>query len=141
LPDFGIALARRYDDPMATQTRQEVEVTAEPMAVRRTLMRIETRSVLKFSVLFSVTCSLVLLLAGGILYLILVRTGFVVSLQTIINNAGFPRFRLRARAVFEILAVLTLAGAIAWTAVIVLAAVLFNLVADAAGGIDITLKE
>ena len=37
--------------------------------------------------------------------------------------------------------VLTLAGAIAWTAVMVLAAVLFNLVADAAGGIDITLKE
>jgi hypothetical protein len=126
---------------MATQTRQEVEVTAEPMAVRRTLMRIETRSVLKFSVLFSVTCGLVLLLAGGILYLILARTGFVTSLQTIINNAGFPRFRLRARAVFEILAVLTLAGAIAWTTVIVLAAVLFNLVADAAGGIDITLKE
>ena len=141
MPDFGITLARRYDDRMATDTTQEVGVTPEPMAVRRTLMRIETRSVLKFSVLFSITCGLMLLLAAGILYLILAKTGFVVSLQTTVNNAGFPRFRLRARAVFEILAVLTLAGAIAWTAVMVLAAVLFNLVADAAGGIDITLKE
>ena len=141
MPDFGITLARRYDDRMATDTTQEVGVTPEPMAVRRTLMRIETRSVLKFSVLFSVTCGLMLLLAAGVLYLVLAKTGFVASLQTTVNNAGFPRFRLRARAVFEILAVLTLAGAIAWTAVMVLAAVLFNLVADAAGGIDITLKE
>jgi hypothetical protein len=92
-------------------------------------------------VLFSITAGLVLLLAAGVLYLILVRTGFVESLQTTINNAGFPRFRLRARTVFEILAVLTLAGAVAWTAISVLAAFLFNLVADAAGGIDITLKE
>ena len=141
MPDFGITLARRYDDRMATDTTQEVGVTPEPMAVRRTLMRIETRSVLKFSVLFSITCGLILLLAAGVLYLVLAKTGLVASLQTTVNNAGFPRFRLRARAVFEILAVLTLAGAIAWTAVMVLAAVLFNLVADAAGGIDITLKE
>jgi len=126
---------------MATETTQEVEVTADPLAVRRTLLRVETRSVLKFSVLFSITSGLVLLLAGGILYLILVRTGFVTGLQSTINNAGFPRFRLRARTVFEILAVLTLAGAVAWTAIMVLATFLFNLVADAAGGIDITLKE
>ena len=126
---------------MATQTTQEVEVTGDPLSVRRTLLRVETRSVLKFSVLFSITSGLVLLLAGGILYLILVRTGFVTGLQSTINNAGFPRFRLRARTVFEILVVLTLAGAIAWTAIMVLAAFLFNLVADAAGGIDITLKE
>lgn len=126
---------------MATETTQEVEVTAEPLAVRRTLLRVETRSVLKFSVLFSITSALVLLLAAGVLYLIMVKTGFLTGLQTTINNAGFPRFRLRARTVFEILAVLTLAGAVAWTAVAVLAAFLFNLVADAAGGIDITLKE
>jgi hypothetical protein len=126
---------------MATETAQDVEVTADPAAVRRTLMRVETGSVLKFSVLFSLTCGLVLLLAGGVLYLILAKTGFVGTLESTINNAGFPRFRLRARTVFEILAVLTLAGAIAWTAILVLAAFLFNLVADAAGGIDITLKE
>jgi hypothetical protein len=126
---------------MATETTQEVEVTADPLVVRRTLLRVETRSVLKFSVLFSITAGLVLLLAAGVLYLILVRTGFVTGLQTTINNAGFPHFRLRARTVFEILAVLTLAGAVAWTAISVLAAFLFNLVADAAGGIDITLKE
>jgi hypothetical protein len=126
---------------MATETAQDVEVTADPPAVRRTLMRVETGSVLKFSVLFSLTCGLVLLLAGGVLYLILAKTGFVGTLESTINNAGFPRFRLRARTVFEILAVLTLAGAIAWTAILVLAAFLFNLVADAAGGIDITLKE
>jgi len=43
--------------------------------------------------------------------------------------------------VFEILAVLTLVGAVAWTVVSVLAAVIFNLVAEAVGGIEVTLKE
>src|SRR5215467_8898557 len=127
---------------MATKTtHQEMAGPVPPLAVRRTLLRIETRSALKFSILFSITCGLVLLLAASVLYLILGRTGFIGSLQTTINNAGFPRFRLRARSVFEILAVLTVAGAIAWSGVMVLAAFLFNLVADATGGIDITLKE
>jgi hypothetical protein len=73
---------------MATETTQEVEVTADPLAVRRTLLRVETRSVLKFSVLFSITAGLVLLLAAGVLYLILVRTGFVTGLQTTITTSG-----------------------------------------------------
>jgi hypothetical protein len=126
---------------MATEISQDVEVTANPMAVRRTLKRIDPGSVLRFSVLFSLTSGLVLLLAGGVLYLILARAGFIESVQTTINNAGFPRFRLRAGTVFEILAVLTLVGAIAWTAVTVLAAFIFNLVADAVGGIEVSLKE
>jgi hypothetical protein len=126
---------------VATEISQDVNVKVDPRAVRRTLKRIETRSVLRFCTLFSLTCSLVLLLAGGILYFFLSTTGFVSSLQSTINNAGFPRFRLRAGTVFEILAVLTVAGAIAWTAVTVLAAFIFNLVADASGGIEITLKE
>lgn len=126
---------------MATEISQDVEVTMDPRAVRRTLKRIETRSVLRFSVLFSLTAALVLLLAGGILYFFLSTMGFVSSLQSTINNAGFPRFRLRAGTVFEILAVLTVAGAIAWTAVTVLAAFIFNLVADASGGIEVTVRE
>lgn len=113
----------------------------DPRAVRRTLKRIETRSVFRFAILFSLTSGLVLLLAGGVLYFFLSATGFVSSLQSTINNAGFPRFRLRAGTVFEVLAVLTAAGAIAWTAVTVLAALIFNLVADASGGIEVTVRE
>ncbi|HYR64329.1 MAG TPA: DUF3566 domain-containing protein [Actinomycetota bacterium] len=126
---------------MAVETRQGVDVAGEPVGVRRTLRRIQPGSVLKFCALFSLTFALVVLLAGGILYFILSATGFVGSVQSTIQNAGYPRFRLEIGRVFEILAALTLVGAVAWTVVSVLAAVIFNLVAEAVGGIEVTLKE
>lgn len=108
---------------------------------RRTLERIEPRSVLKFSLLFCITVSLVLLLAGGVIYFVSARIGVIASVQDFIQSAGFPRFRLRAGTVFEVLAVLSLIGAVAWTAVSVLAAMIFNLVAETVGGIEITLRD
>jgi len=56
-------------------------------------------------------------------------------------SSDLPRFRLRAVSVLQILSVLVLVGAVAWTAVSVLAAFVFNLVSDAVGGIEVTLKD
>ncbi len=44
-------------------------------------------------------------------------------------------------SVLQILSVLILVGAVAWTAVSVLAAFVFNLVSDAVGGIEVMLKD
>src|SRR5579859_7050163 len=117
---------------MALQTGQDNEVTAEEVVgTRRVLRRINLRSVLRFSVVFSITWGLVMLLAGGVVYFILLRLGLVQSLQSTIQRSGFPRFRLRATSVLQILSFLILVGAVAWTAVSVLAAFIFNLVSDA----------
>ena len=126
---------------MALQTGQDNEVTTEVVGTRRVLRRINLRSVLRFSVVFSITWGLVLLLAGGVVYFILLRLGLVQSLQSTIQRSGFPRFRLRAVSVLQILSVLILVGAVAWTAVSVLAAFVFNLVSDAVGGIEVMLKD
>lgn len=126
---------------MALQTGQDNEVTTEVVDTRRVLRRINLRSVLRFSVVFSITWGLVLLLAGGVVYFILLRLGLVQSLQSTIQRSGFPRFRLRAMSVLQILSVLVLVGAVAWTAVSVLGAFVFNLVSDAVGGIEVTLKD
>ena len=127
---------------MALQTGQDNEVTAEEVVgTRRVLRRINLRSVLRFSVVFSITWGLVMLLAGGVVYFILLRLGLVQSLQSTIQRSGFPRFRLRATSVLQILSVLIMVGAVAWTAVSVLAAFIFNLVSDAVGGIEVMLKD
>jgi len=127
---------------MALQTGQDNEVTtAELVGTRRVLRRINLRSVLRFSVVFSITWGLVMLLAGGVVYFVLLRLGLVQSLQSTMQSSGFPRFRLRASSVLEVWSVLILVGAVAWTAVSVLAAFIFNLVSDAVGGIEVTLKD
>jgi hypothetical protein len=126
---------------MALQTGQDNEVTTQVVGTRRVLRRIHLRSVLRFSVVFSITWGLVMLLAGGVVYFVLLRLGLVQSLQATIQRSGFPRFRLRAVSVLQILSVLVLVGAVAWTAVSVLAAFIFNLVSDAVGGIEVTLKD
>ena len=56
------------------------------------------------------------------------------------RSDGGEDFRVSVETLFPVF-LCTAALAVAWTAVMVLAAFLFNLVADAAGGIDITLKE
>ena len=126
---------------MALQTGHDDDVATEVVGTRRVLRRINLRSVLRFSVVFSITWGLVLLVAGGVVYFILLRLGLVQSLQSTIQRSGFPRFRLRAVSVLQILSVLILVGAVAWTAVSVLAAFIFNLVSDAVGGIEVVLKD
>ena len=117
-----------------------MHVAADAAGFRR-LQRIEPGSVFKFSALFSLTFGLVLLLAGGIVFLVLKVTGFVDSVQSTIQNVGFTHFRLQSLRLFEILAAVVLVGAVAWTALSVLAAVVFNLVDEAVGGIKLTMKD
>ena len=96
---------------------------------------------LRFSILFSVTTALVILLAGGVLYFIGSSTGAVKSVETYIQHAGYPHFRVQTGRVFEALLVVVVAGAVGWTAVTVLAAFVFNLVSEASGGIKVTVRE
>lgn len=112
-----------------------------PGTVRRTVQRIELRSVLRFSILFSVTTALVILLAGGVLYVIGSSTGAVKAVENYFQHAGYPRFRVRTGRVFEALVVIVVVGSVAWTAVTMLAAFVFNLVSEASGGINVTVRE
>src|SRR5256885_5013123 len=80
--------------------------------VRRAVKRIEPWSVLKFSLLFSITVALVLLLAGVVLYFVAARAGMVDRLQIFIQNSGWPHFRVQPARVFEVLVAVTVARAI-----------------------------
>jgi hypothetical protein len=126
---------------VAVETSRDTVAAPGGEGVRRTVKRIELGSVVKFSVLFSATVGLIVLLAGGVLYFIASVTGFVGQVETFFNHAGYPDFRVHSSTVFGALLVFTVVGAVAWVALATLATWIFNLVAAASGGIEVTFRE
>ena len=126
---------------MAAPAGDELAGVPGAGGVRLAVKRIEPRSVLKFSLLFSITVALVLLLAGVVVYIVASKAGIVGRLQTFVQNSGWPHFRVQPARVFEILVAVTIAGAIGWVVISMLAIVVFNLVSEAVGGIEVTFRE
>lgn len=111
-------------------------------SVRRVVRRVEPMSVLKVSVVFYACVFVVLLVAGVVLWLVASAAGVVGNVETFIGDLfALDEFHFEAfqilRAAFAGGAVLVLLG----TALNVLAATLFNLIADLVGGIEMTVVE
>jgi hypothetical protein len=132
---------RRKLGTVAVDTSRGVDGAPAGELERRTIKRIELRSVLKFSVLLSATVGLILMLAGGVLYFIATTTGFVTTVQTFFNHYGYPDFRFQTSTVFGVMLIVVAAGAIFWVILAAVATVIFNLVAEASGGIKMTVQE
>jgi hypothetical protein len=114
---------------------------APETGVRRTIRRIYLRSVLRFAALFSLVAGLMFLLMGGLAYLILAKTGAVRSFETFLQNGGYPTFRVQASSVFGVLFVVVVVTTVLFTTGCLLWAWIYNLVADASGGIEVLTRE
>jgi hypothetical protein len=114
----------------------------EGRPVRRVVRRVEPMSVLKVSVLFYACVFAVLLVAGIVLWIVASAAGVVGNVETFIGDLfaldefHFETFQI-LRAAFVGGVVLVLLG----TALNVLAATLFNLIADLVGGVEITVVD
>jgi hypothetical protein len=99
-------------------------------------------SVLKVSVLFYACVFVVLLVAGVVLWIVASAAGVVGNVETFIGDLfALDQFHFEAfqilRAAFVGGAVLVVLG----SALNVLAAMLFNLIADLVGGVELTVVE
>ena len=106
--------------------------------------KVEPWSVLKFSLLFYFCLMLVFLLAFVILYWILGVTGVLDSIAKVLSDVGFggtKGFEFHGYWIFSRLFLVGLAGVVVWSLLNMVIAVLYNLVSDVAGGIQITLAE
>ena len=117
-------------------------------AARKTtvvIRRLEPWSVLKFSLLFYFCLMLIFLFALVILYWILGVIGVLDSLSHLLSTAGFgnPKtgFHFHGYWIFSRLFLIGFAGTVVWSLVNLFVALLYNLVSDVVGGVQITLSE
>ncbi len=116
---------------------------AAPAADRRArlvLRRLDPWSVLKFSLLFYLCLMLVGLLVFAVIWFVLVNMGVFQEITKFAGNfnltVAFP-----AGKVFRWYLMLGLLGVAVWSIVTVLLTLLFNLINDITGGIEVILAE
>ncbi|MGH2554422.1 MAG: DUF3566 domain-containing protein [Actinomycetota bacterium] len=119
----------------------------ERTAARRTrvvIRRVDPWSVLKFSLLFYFCLMLVFLFALLILYWLLGVTGVLDSAARVLSDVGFggtAGFEFHGYWIFSRLFLIGVAGVVVWSLVNVLISILYNLISDVVGGIQVTLGE
>jgi Transmembrane domain of unknown function (DUF3566) len=133
-------------------TSQYPQVSTRPVAARRgtaaatdrrarlVLRRLDPWSVLKFSLLFYLCLMLVGLLVFAVIWFVLVNMGVFEEITKFAGNfnltVAFP-----AGKVFRWYIMLGLLGVVVWSVVTVLLTLLFNLINDITGGIEVVLAE
>jgi hypothetical protein len=134
---------------MSSQTRHDLDedayqviaedVPREPRA-KLVLRRLDPWSVLKFSLLFYFCLLLVGVLAFAVIWLVLLNMGLFETATDFAASFNIP-LSFGAGTVFRWYIVLGLVGVLLWTLATVLLTLLFNLVNDITGGLEVVLAE
>lgn len=110
--------------------------------VDRILRRIDPWSVLKVSFFFLLSLWVVVLLAGAILWSAATGSGAIDNVEEFVTELfGLKTFAFEGEQLFRGIAVGGLIMVLAGTAFSVLLAVLFNLISDLTGGIQLSVVE
>ncbi|HEX8861469.1 MAG TPA: DUF3566 domain-containing protein [Actinomycetes bacterium] len=125
--------------PVATRSASAANSAADRRA-RLVLRRLDPWSVLKFSLLFYLCLMLVGLLVFAVIWFVLVNMGVFDEITKFAGNfnltVAFP-----AGKVFRWYIMIGVLGVVIWSVVTVLLTLLFNLINDITGGIEVVLAE
>jgi hypothetical protein len=125
---------------VTTRPRPPVAAPAVDRRSRLVLRRLDPWSVLKFSLLFYFCMLLVGLLVFAVIWFVLVNMGVFESVTKFAGNFNLD-IQFPAGTVFKYYILLGLLGVVLWSIGTVLATLLFNLVNDITGGIEVVLAE
>ncbi len=121
-----------------------------PRRTRVEIRRVGIWSVFKFSLLFSFCGMLIVFLALLIIYLVLQAAGALDSFERLlgyffdsgqISNRGPQPVHINGAVVFTYIFLGGCLLAVAWSAVTTLVALIYNLISDILGGVEVTLSE
>jgi hypothetical protein len=128
---------------MSSQERAAASAASRRTRQTRVVLRkISPWSVFRFSVLFYFCLMLVLLLAGTFLYFLLGLTGVLSSITRLVQELFADKgFVISGLWLFLRGFGLGLVSVVLWSVVNLLGAVLYNLIADIVGGIEVTLGD
>ncbi len=130
----------RYDDQARRAGRDAPAV--EVRRVRRVLRRVDSWSLFRFAIVLY-TCGLVVFLAAAIgLWIVASAAGAIPSIETFITQLfALKHFSFKAGQLFLGTLGVGLVGVFAATLFTVITGVLYNLISDVVGGVEITVLE
>ena len=128
---------------MSSQERAAASAASRRTRQTRVVLRkISPWSVFRFSVLFYFCLMLVLLLAGTLLYFLLGLTGVLDSVTRLVQELFADQgFVISGLWLFLRGFGFGLVSVVLWSVVNLFGAVLYNLIADIVGGIEVTLGD
>jgi Transmembrane domain of unknown function (DUF3566) len=128
---------------VSTRAMPRPAPAAAPAVDRRArlvLRRLDPWSVLKFSVLFYLCLMLISLLVFAMIWFVLVNMGVFEEVTRFAGNFNLE-VTFPAGTVFRWYILIGLFGVVVWSVVTLLLTLLFNLVNDVTGGIEVVLAE
>ncbi len=108
--------------------------------VRRVIRKIDPWTVLKVSFVINVIAALVFVLGTWVSWSLIIQAGIPERLSDIADNLTIT-YEANGEQYFRVIVLLAVIGAIVMTGVFTLGAVLYNLIADLVGGVEITVLE
>lgn len=114
---------------------------AQGRRVRRVIRKLDTWSVLKVAVLFNLALVLVVLLAGIMLWLAGDLVGAVDGIENFMQGIGFDDFEFVPGQLLRGFVASGLVFVVLGTGFAVLVSVVYNLISDVVGGIQLTVLE
>jgi hypothetical protein len=110
--------------------------------VRRVVSKVDSLSVLRFSLLLYLSFYLVVVVAATVLWLVATVVGVVDNVERFISGLfALESFHFEAWAIFRGLTVGGLIVVMIGTGVNVLISVLYNLISDVVGGVAVVVSE
>lgn len=107
----------------------------------RVIRDIDPWSVFKVGLIFHFVVYLIVLLTSVLLWSVASATGTIDNIQQFMKSFGWESFQFKGGQLFVNVMILGLFGVILATALLVLAATVFNLITDLVGGIRVTVLE
>lgn len=126
---------------MTPTLAQEAQV-AQVRRVRHVIRSVDAMTVLKFSGLFYLSLYIVLLVAGIVLWSVASVFGVIDNIEDFTKELfGFEQFSFRAGVILRGSLAGGLIVVLIGTGMNLLAAVLYNLIADVVGGVEVSIVE
>ncbi|MFM7718147.1 MAG: DUF3566 domain-containing protein [Actinomycetota bacterium] len=129
-------MSRRAPDPESAATVKRARQT------RVVLRKISPWSVFRFSIVFYFCLMIVLLAAGAVLFFLLDLLGILSSVTNLIRDLFADQgFAISGTWIFLRALGLGLVSVVLWSVVNVFGALLYNLIADVVGGLEVWLGD
>ncbi|HVE76957.1 MAG TPA: DUF3566 domain-containing protein [Actinomycetota bacterium] len=132
--------ASRSSDPTPIRSRFQA-VSPQIRRVKGTITKVNPFSVFKMSLLFYASIMLVGLLVSMMLFWAARSVGIVTNIENLIRALGWTEFRFQGGSLMRFLLFFGVLQVAFWSSVNLLLTMLYNLVSDVIGGIELEVVE